>query len=586
MPSVIVVRDELFRELGQKMTDEEFDQLCFEFGIELDDVTSEKEIVLKERGEEAAANLSEDTLYRIDIPANRYDLLCLEGLSQALRVFLGKTSPPVYRRIDTEDPFTMIVDHSTTSVRPFVVCAILRNITFTESSFKSFIELQEKLHMNICRRRTLVAIGTHDLDTIKGPFRYMAKPPSEIKFRSLNLPDERTAVEIMETYKSDNHLKHFLPILENEPNYPVIYDANDVVLSMPPIINGYHSRIRLDTRNVFIECTATDLTKAHITLHTIIAAFSSYCDSKFSVESVRVLDSLGHSHLTPKLDERKVDVSVEYVKRIIGIDVSADKVVELLNRMCLTSEKSGEDKVVVTVPITRSDVLHPCDVAEDVAIAYGYNNVPRRIPQIVSVAREDPLNKFSDEIRREIAQAGYTEVLTMILLSYEENFENLRKVRDNSHVEIANPSSIEFQLPRTSLLTGLLKTLSSNKKHSLPVKIFELGDVVIRDPASEVGARNKRLLSVAYSNTTSGFQMVHGVLDTLLEKLGFKHGSDYLLEEASDPTFFPGRQARIVLKGLEIGNMGIIHPEVLDNFDLMYPVSAFEIDIQKIYSLI
>jgi phenylalanyl-tRNA synthetase beta chain len=59
-----------------------------------------------------------------------------------------------------------------------------------------------------------------------------------------------------------------------------------------------------------------------------------------------------------------------------------------------------------------------------------------------------------------------------------------------------------------------------------------------------------------------------------------------VLEETSHPTFFPGRQARIVLKGLEIGTMGIIHPEVLDNFDLMYPVSAFEIDIQKIYSLI
>ncbi len=67
-------------------------------------------------------------------------------------------------------------------------------------SYDSFIDLQDKLHQNLARKRTLVAIGTHDLDTLKGPFKYVAKPPSQIKFQPLNQTKEYTAAELMELY--------------------------------------------------------------------------------------------------------------------------------------------------------------------------------------------------------------------------------------------------------------------------------------------------------------------------------------------------------------------------------------------------
>ena len=66
--------------------------------------------------------------------------------------------------------------------------------------YDSFIDLQDKLHQNIARKRTLVAIGTHDLDTIKGPFKYMAKPPDQIKFKPLNQTNEYTASQLMDLY--------------------------------------------------------------------------------------------------------------------------------------------------------------------------------------------------------------------------------------------------------------------------------------------------------------------------------------------------------------------------------------------------
>ncbi|VDK30999.1 unnamed protein product, partial [Anisakis simplex] len=80
---------------------------------------------------------------------------------------------------------------------------------------------------------------------------------------------------------NESHLKPYLPIIAGKERYPVIRDSNGIVLSMPPIINGEHSKIHLGTRNIFIEATATDLQKAVIVLDTVVTLFSQYCEKPF-----------------------------------------------------------------------------------------------------------------------------------------------------------------------------------------------------------------------------------------------------------------------------------------------------------------
>ncbi|CAJ0950648.1 unnamed protein product [Ranitomeya imitator] len=254
--------------------------------------TSEREIISKEKGDGKLDGASDVILFKIDVPANRYDLLCLEGLVRGLQVFKERIDAPRYKRITPADSQLqrLFITEETAAVRPFAVAAVLRNITFTQERYENFIDLQEKLHQNICRRRTLVAIGTHDLDTITGPFIYTAKPPSSIRFRPLNQRKEYTAPELMDLYRTDSHLKHFLHIIEDKPVYPAIYDSNGVLLSMPPIINGDHTKISLNTHNVFIECTATDLTKAKIVLDIMVTMFSEYCSQPFTRFKCPVFD--------------------------------------------------------------------------------------------------------------------------------------------------------------------------------------------------------------------------------------------------------------------------------------------------------
>jgi phenylalanyl-tRNA synthetase beta chain len=89
----------------------------------------------------------------------------------------------------------------TTRIRPYISAAVLRNIKFTQERYDSFIALQDKLHQNLCRQRTLVSMGTHDLDTIKGPFTYEALPPEEIVFAPLNRKNVMNARELMTFYE-------------------------------------------------------------------------------------------------------------------------------------------------------------------------------------------------------------------------------------------------------------------------------------------------------------------------------------------------------------------------------------------------
>merc|ERR1719219_2787826 len=192
--------------------------------------------------------------------------------------------------------------------------------------------------MNLARKRTLASVGTHDLDTIKGPFRYMAKPPTDIKFKPLNQTKELTSAELMDLYSGDSHLKSYVPIIKDSPVHPVIYDSNGVVLSLPPIINSEHSKISLNTKNIFFEVTATDLTKAGIVLDTLVTMFSQYCDSPFTVEPVETVLPGGETLTYPKLSYRTESVVADKVNANIGINLQADEMSGLLTKMCLPTE--------------------------------------------------------------------------------------------------------------------------------------------------------------------------------------------------------------------------------------------------------
>ncbi|RYC56163.1 hypothetical protein CHU98_g10051 [Xylaria longipes] len=577
MPTIGVNKEEFFEALGQRFTTDEFQALCFDYGIELDEDTED----------DPSRPPEEKPELKIEVPANRSDLLCFEGLARSLNIFRGREPIPTYKVLDVpEDRMHCItVAKETANVRPFIAGAILRGVKFTQASYDSFISLQDKLHQNLARQRTLVAIGTHDLDTLQGPFTYEARQPENIRFRPLNQQKEMDGNELMthfETGKIDKHLGRYLHIIRDAPRYPVIYDSKEVVCSLPPIINGDHSKITLNTTNIFIELTATDRTKLEIICNSMVTMFAQYCSEPFTVEPMLIKEADGTKRVTPNLTPLRMEVDVDYINGCCGLDLSADAICQLLERMAYTSRPLGS-RIEVFIPPTRPDVLHACDVMEDVAVAYGFNKLPRSLSnKSATVGKPLPINKLADIVRLECAMAGWLEVMPLILCSHDENFAWLNRQDDGTTaVKLANPKTVEYQVVRTSLLPGLLKTVRDNKSVRLPLKIFETSDIVLKDDSLERRARNERRWAAAYCGKTSGFEVVHGLLDRIFLMLRVK---DYFVQEISDSTFFPGRAAGVYLgkagESRRVGEIGVLHPEVLEKFEIRYPVSVLELNLE------
>jgi len=207
------------------------------------------------------------------------------------------------------------------------------------------------------------------------------------------------------------------------------------VLSFPPIINSEHSKITVNTRNIFIDLTATDQTKLNIVTNIIATMFSEYCEEPFtcvpfhrrylldrhvlpSIEPVKIIYPDGRVVISPDLSWRQTQAHASYVNACTGLSLSASQVKDLLERMSLRTElSSGDaDTLIVSIPPTRPDILHECDIMEDAAIAYGFNNLPDIFPATSTVAQPLAVSKLSDIIRHEWAYAGWVEVLPLILV--------------------------------------------------------------------------------------------------------------------------------------------------------------------------
>ncbi|KAG7215135.1 hypothetical protein INR49_022746 [Caranx melampygus] len=482
--------------------DEEFDELCFEFGLELDEITSEKEIISREQGDTKASGAFDIILYKTTYL--RTAMTAVSGGADFLEYdvvfFVGVVPADVFRCCyramycvaGWRRPATDVSAQSVGSLRGsssprrpqqcdrLLWAAVLRNITFTQERYDSFIELQGETppeHL----QRTLVAIGTHDLDTISGPFMYTAKPPGDICFKPLNQTNEYTATQLMSLYKP---LRHYLHIIEDKPVYPVIYDSNGVVLSMPPIINGDHSKISLKTKNVFIECTATDVTKAKIVLDMMVTMFSEYCSQPFTVEEAEVVYPDGKTCVYPELAYRKEKTVSEFINRKDVPPLKATGV-------------SDEIEVEIPPRVRTSSTL--VTSWRDAAIAYGFNKHHPHHAAHLHVANQFPLNKLTELLRQDLAAAGFTEAL---------NFALGKKISETKAAHISNPKTAEFQVARTTLLPGLLKTIAANRKMPLPLKLFEISDVVLKDETKDVGGANSRRFCAVYYNKSPGFEVI------------------------------------------------------------------------------
>ena len=508
-------------------------------------------------------------LLKVDIKdTNRPDLWSTEGIARELRGRYVSGGLPRYRT--RKSGVVVKVDQKLKRIRPYTACAVVKNLSIDNHMLSQLIQLQEKVSVTFGRNRKEIAIGVYDLNRIKPPISFTTVKPDGIKFIPLEFKRELTPRQILKEHPKGREFGH---LLEDAAEYPIFIDSVGEVLSVPPIINSEHTgKVTGQTRDVFIECSGFDLRFLLPALNVIVSALA---DRGGEIETVRVVYP-EKTIETPDLEPGRLEVELDYLNRVSGLNLKMEKACRLLNRARYDAKPSGK-RIKVLYPAYRQDIMHQRDVIEDAIISYGYNNIEPVVPRLVTTGNQNPIEIFSNKISELLTGLGLQETLSYILTNKKHLFENM-DLKEGRAVEIENIVSANWSVFRSWLLPSLLEFLSRNKHVEYPQKIFEIGDVVNLDSGGETGTKDVRKLAVALTDIEIGYEDISSILDSLLRGIG----ADYKLRKMIHPSFIKGRVAGILVNGREIGVVGEVNPLVLERWELDKPVVAFEIELEKL----
>ena len=539
MPTITLNKKVFENLVGKKLPEEKLKDRISMLGTDLEEVTKDEIIV--------------------EVFPNRPDMLSEQGFARAFSSFIG-TKTGLRNYPIKKSKHRLHIHPSVKQVRPFTACAIVKNLKFTDEKIREIIQIQEKLHITYGRNRKKAAIGIYPLEKIKFPITFLARPPKKIKFQPLEMNIERTADQILKLHPAGKEYAH---LLENEKVYPLFVDANNQVLSMPPIINSHNvGKITEKTKDVFIECSGHDLKTLEKCLNIIVTAMA---DMGGKIYSIDVKDTKNYT--TPDLRPEKMSLDLKYTNKILGLNLSKQKVITLLKKMGFGFENNK-----ILIPAWRTDILHPIDLAEEVAIAYGYENFIPEIPNVSTVAQEDPLEILKSKLADYLAGHNLLEVSSLHITNKDQQTSLMEL--EAPVVEIENPLNADYNIVRYWLTPNLLNILKENKHNEFPQNIFEIGTAFTPKEVTR--------LAIAICHQKATFTEAKQLLDSLTQKLGLK----YTLKQTDHPSFIPGRVARVSINKKEIAYIGEIHPKVLNNFELETPVVALELNISEIFKLI
>ena len=533
---------------------------------------------------------NDDEVIEVEVFPDRPDLLSHESLARAGRSFVGGAFEDPSVEV-SESGVEMVVDPSLGQVRPVIMAAIVRGVNTgtTDSDKSEFIQSlmdhQEKLHLTLGRKRRFASIGVHDLSTLSGPFKVVTVPESH-SFVPLMMSEEMTIKQILEEHPKGVEYAHLMDGLDS---FPVILDSNNDILSFPPIINGDHTTVTESTTDFFIDVTGWDERACEACL--ILVCLSLH-ERGGAIESVSVTGYDSDVANTPRGDAVRHRVPDRLIEKVLGLDLGSDEIAAALIKMGgqLIESRTvtdgvnrverwadcavGEREHVVEMPRWRSDIMHPIDIVEDIAIGYGYDKMPEKFSEVHLDAVPLSSSHLERRIRASLRSLAIQETQGLTLSNERDQFKRVRWPARGGLSVISNPITRDHTLLRQYLLPSLLKLLAANRHHELPQKVYELGEVV-SDSA------NSTRVAWACAEVGGGFTAAKGIAQALLRDLGAD--MDEVVFEATGGAQGPwiaGRGARVLISGEELGQFGEIDPAVGYEFGLKSPIHAGEFDIE------
>ncbi|MBW2979169.1 phenylalanine--tRNA ligase subunit beta [Candidatus Woesearchaeota archaeon] len=490
-------------------------------------------------------------------------LWSVEGIARLLKGVLSvETGLPSFR-IEKSN-YKIIVDKSITKIRPFIAGFIAKGKPIGEYLLLQLIQLQEKFCESYGRKRSKVSIGIYPSEKIQFPVHYKAVQPTAISFIPLDFTEKLNLKQILKRHPKG---KQYSWIIEQFNRYPILIDEKNQVLSFPPIINSQETgKVSVKDSELFIEVTGTDEKAVSLACNIFSQALF---DRGFKIYEIEVFYP-EHKIKFPIAKGETTKIDYDYINELLGLNLSKEEIRHLLKAMRFGVK---DDKAII--PFYRQDIMHQCDIAEDVAIAYGYNKIKTADMTSYSIGKPLKIIPFIDKVRELTIGAGYQEIFSHLLTNKELLYEKTN-TPDLGTVEIKEYMTKTYSVVRTWLIPILLDVLSKNKHRDYPQRIFEEG-IVTRRIKDKI--EDRRSIALATSHAEANYTEIRQVIDFIMRNLGV----NYKIVETSHPAFIPGRVASILVKEKPVGFLGEIHPSVLEKFELNMPVAAAEIDLTKLF---
>ncbi|RQG96226.1 phenylalanine--tRNA ligase subunit beta [Natrarchaeobius oligotrophus] len=585
MPTVDIDPDELRELTGrEEKRDEELKEDLFGLGLEFEGRT-------------------EEGAFELEFAPDRLDRLSVEGVARSMRYQYGDARG-VHVPSANSPEWTIVVDDSVPEERPYVTGVVVRDVDLDEESLESLIQLQEKLHATMGRKRAKGAIGIHDLTMLKGSaategnptIEYVGVEPDGDRFVPLDSDAELTPGEVLEDHPTG---RTYADLVSEYERYPAIYDDLGL-FSFPPVINGRRTEVSTDSRDLFVEMTGTDQWTIDKMLNIVCYALAArgatleevtieYADSESANADSNGsrTQSGGRELVRPDLSTKTKTVSHDRIETILGIDLDPDEVVDLAERSGLEAEKrdggdDGDELVYeVTIPPYRVDVLHPLDVIDDLGRAYGFNDLEPKYPDVGTVGGRHERSRLERSVREQLVGLGFEDLLNFHMISEAENYDRVGISPDDDVFGAGEPATIkepyseDYTMLRTWVTPSLMMVLERNTHRAYPQDLAEIGVAAVLDDAENTGVDERRRVGAVLASHDAGYEDAKARLQALCRRFDV----DLETPPTEHPTYIPGRTASVVVDGEEVGVIGEIHPKVLVEHDLEVPVAGFEFDL-------
>lgn len=506
--------------------------------------------------------VEEDSI-RVEYSPNRPDFSTDYGIARALRGILGvEVGLPRYRV--SPSGLRVLVDRRLSKIRPFIACAVAKGLKMDDETVRQLISMQEDLHNGLGRARKKVAIGLHNLGVLSGPLYYEAAQPS-FTFMPLGETKEMAISQILSGTEAGR--THGAVFGETQV-YPILRDSMRLVLSFPPVINGTQTKVSSATKNIFVDVTSTEA-KAGEDVLAIIA--SALADAGGTLQSVRV-EYGDHASVTPDLKVSRIPFDSEMVQGVTGLGLSLRE-----TKACIARSRLALQGESVLYPRYRVDLIHPVDVAEEVALGYGVDKMLPVYPPSNQPGSFSSVGEFVELATTTMASSGMTEVMTFELVDETSLYHNFER-SSAGMITVENPRSANHSVLRDSLIPSLMQALSRNVKEEYPQRVFEVGRVYAR---SKEGVSESWHLGALVAHAASNFTEAKMYLEAFYRTL---NGAKVATAAADHWAFAQGRSASVSVRGSPVGHAGEVKPGSISSFGVNVPVSGFDVDLSGLHT--